>query len=393
MTAAKASTRKVTDFIPDDQNANKGTLRGLAMLEDSLQELGAGRSILVDKNNRVIAGNKTQQAAIDAGMSDAIVVPTDGKQLVVVQRVDIDLDSPRGRKLAILDNRTSEVSLDWDADVLRALQDDGVDLSALWDADELTALLGATDEQPGDPGAQMDKAAELQAKWNVRKGDLWTIGKHRLLCGDSTDAADVARVMGNVKANLLLADPPYGVKMDKGFEGFGGFGTPIARRQYSDDWDSERPTKATFDLVLQHAEIAIIFGGNFFADLLPRSTHWIVWDKNNTMPTFGDCELAWTNIGRKSVKKFTFEYNGLIGKEKERLHPTQKPAGLFADIIQEYTDKDATVLDPFSGSGTTLVACEQTGRQGRAIEIEPKYVAVALERLAAMGLAPERAEA
>jgi DNA modification methylase len=188
--------------------------------------------------------------------------------------------------------------------------------------------------------------------------------------------------MGGEKADMVFTDPPYGIKRDKGFGGFGGFGPPIARRQYADDWDSDRPTKATFDLLLGLADKAIVFGGNFFADILPQSTHWLVWDKLNTMPTFGDCELAWTNIDRTSVKKYTVQYNGLIGKEKERFHPTQKPVEIMANILSDYTEASDIVLEPFSGSGTTIIACEQLGRKCRAVEISPAYVAVALQRWA-----------
>lgn len=133
--------RKLTDFTPDNRNANKGTVRGLAMLEDSLRKYGAGRSILVDKFGKVIAGNKTLESSVDVGLTDAIVVPTDGKQLVVVQRVDVDLDTPAGRELAIADNRTGEVSLAWDADVLQALAGEGVDLAPFFDDDELEVIL------------------------------------------------------------------------------------------------------------------------------------------------------------------------------------------------------------------------------------------------------------
>jgi len=159
-------------------------------------------------------------------------------------------------------------------------------------------------------------------------------------------------------------------------------GAPIARRQYSDEWDSDRPSQETLAQLITFSEAAIIFGGNFFADILPRSTHWIVWDKQNTMPSFGDCELAWTNLDRHSVKKYSIVYNGLIGKEKERYHPTQKPVTLMAEILKDYTVDNAVILDPFLGSGTTLIACEQLGRRCRAVEISPAYVAVALERWA-----------
>jgi DNA modification methylase len=184
--------------------------------------------------------------------------------------------------------------------------------------------------------------------------------------------------------DLVLTDPPYGIKRDKGFEGFegfGGFGKPIARRRFEDDnWDSERPAKELFDSLLSKAPAVLIFGGNFFADLLPQGKHWVVWDKKNTMPTFGDCELIWTNIPRNSVKIIVCEYNGLIGKESWRAHPTQKPIRLITSLLNLYHGN--TVLDPFMGSGTTLVAAKQLNRKAIGIEIEEKYCEIAVKRLA-----------
>ena len=185
------------------------------------------------------------------------------------------------------------------------------------------------------------------------------------------------------KVDLVVTDPPYGIDMDKGFEGFegfGGFGKPIARKRYeNDEWDSERPKKEVFDWMIKLSRLALIFGGNFFADILPVSTHWLVWDKLNTMPTFGDCELVWTNSPRKSVKKYTREYNGLIGKEEHRQHPTQKPRNLLYQMIRDYAQGDC--LDPFLGSGTTLVACKELKRNGIGIEINEKYCEIAKKRL------------
>ncbi len=184
------------------------------------------------------------------------------------------------------------------------------------------------------------------------------------------------------KVDLVLTDPPYGVKMSEGFGGFGGFGEPIARRQYPDQWDTCRPGETTFRSILAKSQKAIIFGGNFFADILPASTHWLVWDKLNTMPTFGDCELAWTNIDRKSVKKKVVEWNGLLGKERERYHPTQKPIELMIWCIETYSKEGDTILDPFAGSGTTAVAAKATGRTCLLIEAEEKYCEIAVKRLA-----------
>lgn len=183
------------------------------------------------------------------------------------------------------------------------------------------------------------------------------------------------------KVDLVLTDPPYGIKMDEGFEGFGGFGKPIARRRYPDKWDDERPDQDLLRLVVASGHSALVFGGNFFADLLPRGRHWIVWDKLNTMPSFGDCELIWTNVERVSVKKITCEYNGLIGKERARFHPTQKPLRLLKELVAQYAPLSGSVIDPFMGSGTTLRAAKDLGRRAIGIELEEKYCEIAAKRM------------
>mgnify|MGYP001172701931 CR=1 FL=1 len=144
----KTTSEKVATSTPtlkaltlDDHNANKGTQRGTGMLEDSLRKFGAGRSILADKNLRIIAGNKTVEGAASIGLEDAIVVQSDGTRLVVVQRTDLDLDDPHTREMALADNRVGEVNLEWDPDALQALQQQGADLSAYFREDELLELL------------------------------------------------------------------------------------------------------------------------------------------------------------------------------------------------------------------------------------------------------------
>lgn len=149
----KKQIKSVSDLTPDTRNPNKGTVRGTAMIEDSLRNYGAGRSILVDKEGNVLAGNKTLLAANELGLS-VKVVETDGTELVVVQRTDLDIDTPKGRQLTIADNRASEVSLDWDADVLQALQADNVDLSPFFNDGELAHLL--------DTGEDLDYDAMWQ---------------------------------------------------------------------------------------------------------------------------------------------------------------------------------------------------------------------------------------
>jgi len=137
---------KLKELTPDNANANKGTVRGLDVLRSSLKNYGAGRSVVVDRDNRIIAGNKTVEAAELAGLENAVVVDTDGTEVIVVRRTDLDLDSPEGRGLALADNRSGELNLDWDASALRELADGGHDLEVFWSATELDNLLGTFDE-------------------------------------------------------------------------------------------------------------------------------------------------------------------------------------------------------------------------------------------------------
>lgn len=209
--------------------------------------------------------------------------------------------------------------------------------------------------------------------------DKVIIGNATLYLGDNRDVLPTLD-----KADAVITDPPYGIKRDKGFVGsvgFGGFGSPIARTSYLGEWDDHRPSKEVFDLMLATAPVNLIFGGNFFADMLPVGNHWIVWDKLNTMPSFGDCELVWTSVKRNSVKKLTVEYNGLLGKERERYHATQKPIAVMNYCVNAYTLPGQTVIDPYMGSGTTGVACMNLGRKFIGIEIDRTYFDIACERI------------
>jgi site-specific DNA-methyltransferase (adenine-specific) len=194
------------------------------------------------------------------------------------------------------------------------------------------------------------------------------------------DALELLKKLPDNYADLILTDPPYGIKADKGDKGIG-----IApQRKYNDEWDGQTPKKEVFDEILRVGKKAIIFGGNFFTDKIPRGSHWIVWDKignHKFKSSFGDVELAWTNFTRKSSKKYIVVQHGFVSEERSRQHPTQKPVALFIDIINDYSEKGDLILDCYIGSGTTAVACKKIGRRFIGCDILQKYVDITNRRL------------
>ncbi len=205
---------------------------------------------------------------------------------------------------------------------------------------------------------------------------------HRVQIRDCTlyraDCRDVLPLLPKVDA--VVTDPPYGIKQANGFDGFGGMGAPIARRQYAGSWDDARPHPDTFAAIINAAPVHIVWGGNYFTDILPVGRKWLFWDKCQTMPTYSDGEMAWTSIDGVSTKRIIYNNNGLMAREKDRVHPTQKPIEVMRWCIQQLP-KANTILDPFMGSGTTGVAAVKLGRRFIGIEIDPGYFETACKRI------------
>jgi hypothetical protein len=182
---------KLSDLRPDASNANRGTERGRYALEASLRKYGAGRSILIDREGRIIAGNKTAETAADVGIDDVIIVQTDGRQLVAVQRTDLDLDSKEARELAYADNRVAELDLSFDPEQVLADLGAGVDLSGMWFPHELDALTGAVGEE-FDPAAEWKGMPEFEHDDQTAEA-AFTI---RVFLKDADDLAAFGRVLG-----------------------------------------------------------------------------------------------------------------------------------------------------------------------------------------------------
>lgn len=186
--------------------------------------------------------------------------------------------------------------------------------------------------------------------------------------------------MVSKSVDLILTDPPYGKKSDKGTNGFG----TAKNRKYKGDWDKERPSKEVFSEMLRVAKNVMIFGANYFSDLLPPSNHWVFWDKKGDIVfknPFADGELIYTTF-KKPIKRIVFKQQGFITDSKdERYHPTQKPTELLQMLIEQYSKESDTILDCYMGSGSTAIACINTNRKFIGMELDKGYFDVAEKRI------------
>ncbi len=210
--------------------------------------------------------------------------------------------------------------------------------------------------------------------------------------GDCREVMEQWEGLRTQSFDLLLTDPPYGIGEAAGKNktrvaktSFGGKRTSVVPEPSdfgeASDWDNDTADDAVV-MARRFSKHQIIFGGNYYN--LPPSSCWLVWDKDNT-GDFADCELAWTNL-KKAVRKLTYRWNGMLqqpGRRKEiRQHPTQKPEPVMVWALSQAPQDVRTVLDPFMGSGTTLVACKRLGKSCVGIEREERYCEIAANRLA-----------
>ena len=192
-------TVKISQLIPDDKNFNKGSEYGNSLIEKSFRKFGAGRSILLDKNNRIIAGNKSVENAAAIGLEEVQIVESDGKRIIAVKRTDIDLDTPEGREMALADNATAKANIVFDAELVEAELGEAV--CEEWGIESSVKLEAQEDDFNGVPPKEPITVL----------GDLYELNEHRLHCADSCDSDAVAKLMNGRKADMLFTDPPYNV--------------------------------------------------------------------------------------------------------------------------------------------------------------------------------------
>jgi len=402
--------RPVGELKPDPKNPRKHSPKQVRQIANSIREFGFVGVILVDGDDNVIAGHGRLLAARQLGMTAVPVVQVD------------HLTPAQVKTLRIADNRIAANS-EFDQRLLgEAFQelsllelDCGLDITG-FELPEIDLMIESLGETATSDEELADASPEVAATAITRSGDLWELGKHRLLCGSALDPADYQKVLGGALAEFVLTDAPYNVKIKGHVSGngqvehreFAMASGEMSETEFTDfltavlrllaahsvrgsihdlfmDWRHMREMleagRAAYSEILN---LCVWKKHNAGMGSLYRSQHELVFIfKSGDAPHINNIQLG--RFGRH--RSNTWEYPGVnnFGRGGEEgnllaMHPTVKPVKLLADAILDCSNRGGVVLDPFMGSGSTLMACERTRRLGRGIEIDPRYVDTAIRR-------------
>lgn len=372
---------QIKDLKQDKRNYRKHNDKNLKLIKKSVEEVGLGRSIVIDAENEIVCGNGlVSQLDKDTPVK---LIETDGSELVVVKRTDLRTSDEKRKRLAVMDNSSSDTS-EFDLSLLQddfeipELQDMGIDIPDIEVEKEVIE-----DEVPEE------------VKTRCKRGDIWQLGNHRLMCGDSTVLSDVEKLMGGVSADMLLTDPPYNVD----YQG----GTKEKLKILNDKKEDNAFREFLYDAfscanaVMKAGAVFYIWhadseGFNF--RVACKEVGWqvrqcLIWNKNSMVMGRQDyqwkhepCLYGWKDgashlwaSDRKQTTVIDFNKPTRNGE-----HPTMKPVGLFDYQIKNNTKGKDIVLDLFAGSGTAVIACEQNGRTAYVMELDEHYCDVIITR-------------
>lgn len=391
-----------TSFLKEYESNPRKNDHAVDKMAEAIKEFGFRVPIVAKSDGTVVDGHLRLKAARKLGLAEVPVILAD------------DLTELQIKAFRISVNKVADLA-EWDtgllADELKALGEAGfdLDLTGFDDVELVTFLAGKTDglTDPDDvPEAPVNPVTVL--------GDVWVCGKHRVMCGDSLDLGQVGTLLGGVVPEVANCDPPYGINIvshasasDGGAKPFGKQGhvhalaplgpalrqgrvhgpakraiiKPGVYAQIIGDDTTETAIHGYAVLTEIGVPAIVLWGGNYFANALPPSRCWLVWDKENT-GSFADAELAWTNRDAV-VRVFRHQWSGLIKaseRGEKRSHPTQKPVALGEWVLETVAPKAKTMIDLFLGSGSALIAAERKGVACFGMEMAPAYVDVAVKR-------------
>ncbi|CAJ3063431.1 DNA methylase N-4/N-6 domain-containing protein [Burkholderia pseudomallei] len=380
--------RAVDELIPYARNAKKHTDAQVAQIAASIREFGWGAPILVDGQNNVIAGHGRLLAARKLGLTEVPVVPM------------IHLTDIQRRALILADNKIGE-NASWDDEMLglelAELKDSGVDLTLTgFSADEWDALIAG--DKPDHGGLTDDDAVpEVDDAPVSRVGDLWLLGEHKLICGDATKAEAYKALLGEELADMAFTDPPYNVNYgNTAKDKLRGKNRPILNDNLGQGFEVFLTaacqnllavTKGAVYIAMSSSELDTLQSA--FRAAGGRWSTFIIWAKNTFTLGRADYQRQYEPIlygWRDGADHFWCGARDqgdvwqIAKPSKNDLHPTMKPVELVERAVRNSSKTRDIVLDPFGGSGTTLIASEKAGRRARLIELDPKYVDVIVKR-------------
>ncbi|MBT6339031.1 MAG: site-specific DNA-methyltransferase [Desulfobacula sp.] len=359
-------------LIPYINNARTHSDEQVAQIAASIKEFGFNNPILCDGDKGIIAGHGRLMAARRLGLSKAPVIEL--SHLSDIQK----------KAYILADNRLAD-NAGWDEELI------GIELEALSAEEFDIELTGFSLEEEKKGLTEDDAVPEVEESICVL-GDLWILGEHRLLCGDSTDIEQVERLMDGHKADMVFTDPPYGMGLD----------TDYSQMSHKEDSKKSKGVKDSkeyrpvigddkpFDMGLFDwidCKEQFWWGADYYRETIPKDGAWFVWDKrteDNFDKMYGNTfELCFSKQVHKRMV-LRIRWCGIFGSEQERgsnrVHPTQKPIELCQWFIDKFSQVDGRVFDGFLGSGSTLIACEKTNRKCYGMELDPHYCDVIIKR-------------
>jgi DNA modification methylase len=365
--------RKVKDLKPYDKNPRIISEIGLDHLKKSFDEIGFAQPININLDNTILSGHARVQQLLKENVEEVDCYIPDRKL------------TPKQEEAVII-RMNKNVAGEWNFKMLREefdfsdLEDYGFSEAELDDI--ATPKIDEKDPLSGDEEA----IPEVKGEPVTKKGDLWILGNHRLLCDDSTNIQSVERLINKQLIDLVYTDPPYGINESGDRTDRSKFVEGSNLPDFVDD--SIQYAIDAYNicegLKIKHQ---VWWGANYYCHSLPQTNNWIIWDKRveeKMSNNLSDAEMAWVkNPKASSTRIFRHLWNGMIKASetsKRRVHPTQKPVALAEWCFDYFKDPASTVLDLFSGSGSTLIACEKTDKTFFGMELSEYYCDVIIKR-------------
>ncbi len=368
----KTEQRLVKDLMIAEINPRKISQEQKEALTRSLEKFNLADIPVLNTDNTIISGNQRLQILYELGKGD---------EQIDVRVPNRKLSEAELKEYMLIANTHAGV---FDVELLEAhFEDVNIDFDIQL-VDENGKITVKGYERVKEGLTEDDEVPEPPKIAKSKPGQIFILGSHRLMCGDSTKKEDIELLINNTKIDMVLTDPPYGINEKGDRSKRGGLTKGNNLHDFIDD-SIEYAVKAFNICDELDIKTQIWWGANYYCHHLPQSNNWIVWDKRvveNQTDTQSDCELAWVKSKWNSVRIFRHLWKGLMKdseRQEKRVHPTQKPIALFEWCIDKYECKN-TVLDLFSGSGSGMIACEKMGRSFYGMELDPIYVDVIIKR-------------